>query len=70
MKEPDKSIFNFTEKKNLLSILADHIQKYIENSKISYENDSIKQLKQFIGNYFNILIKYHNLIKLLIANYN
>lgn len=35
---PEKDIFNFNDKKNLISILADHLDKYFRNHKIHYTN--------------------------------
>ena len=48
--EPDKDIFVFTEKRNLIFVLADHLEKYIRNIKIHYTNSPVEALKDFIAN--------------------
>lgn len=48
--EPDKDIFNFSEKRNLVSVLADHLEKYLRKIKIHYTNQPVEVLKEFISN--------------------
>lgn len=47
---PDKDIFCFSEKRNLLSVLADHLEKYLRKIKIHYTNPPVEVLKEFIAN--------------------
>lgn len=49
-KLPDKDVFNFSEKRNLLSVLADHLEKYLRKIKIHYTNQPVEVLKEFIAN--------------------
>ena len=48
--EPDIDIFNFLEKRNVISVLADHLEKYIRKVKIHYTNRPVEILKEFIAN--------------------
>lgn len=47
--EPDKDIFNFSEKRNLVFVLADHLEKYIRKVKIHYTNPPVEVLKDFFS---------------------
>ena len=47
---PDKDIFSFSEKRNLVSVLADHMEKYLRKIKIHYTNPPVEVLKEFIAN--------------------
>lgn len=48
MQEPDKDIFNFSEKRNLITILADHIDKYLKNKQIHVNNQLYEVINSFI----------------------
>ena len=48
--DPDKDIFNFSERRNLVSVLADHLEKYLRKIKIHYTNPPVELLKEFIAN--------------------
>lgn len=50
-RNPDKDIFNFGEKRNLVSVLADHMEKYLRKIKIHYTNPPVEVLKEFIANH-------------------
>jgi hypothetical protein len=42
--------FKTTEKRHLLSVFADHLDKYLRKTKIHYTNPPVEILKEFIHN--------------------
>jgi len=44
----DEKVFKFQEKRNLVSVLADNLEKYFKRTKIHFQNAACKPLKDFI----------------------
>lgn len=45
-----KSVFNFNEKRNLVSVFADHLSTYLRHVPIHYTNECVIYLKNFMDN--------------------
>jgi hypothetical protein len=45
---PNDKVFKFTEKRNLVYVLADNMEKYFKRTKIHFQNEACHPLKEFI----------------------